>query len=343
MGHASGDIADRNGHAVTPFCDLSQEEIRRVFFRPEYLEIIATPAFERLKEIRFLGAIDYLIVPNGSMRRKRHTRYQHSLRVAQLAMLYAHQFGLRREEERALVIAGLLHDAGHAPLSHSLEPAFSARFGMNHHSVSAMIIHGKVPLGSALPNIFRKYRISADEILALIEGTSEASYGEAFGSPINLDTIEAITRSYTYLEPDRIALSPDGVVSALQARDDSDIAILDQFWLLKDFVYNQLINNEFGLLADHICQKYMGDNPLSFWKGSFLQSEPAFRRQHGKLFDLLRSTKMKTNHGTLANVEEIVFKRRRFFVDTSVVVRGLRDLHRRYKQTKVTEKIVLGK
>ena len=325
--------------SVSPFQDLTTHDIQDIFYRPEYQEVIATAAFERLKEIRFLGAIDYLITPNGSGRRRRHTRYQHSLRVGQLALQYARQRDLNEHDERLLVIAGLLHDAGHAPLSHSLEPSFVERFGMTHHSVSAMIIHGTVPLGSALPRIFKRYRISGDDVLALVEGESKAPYGEAFKNPINLDTIEAITRSYTYIEPDRIALAPETVVNALLLRNANDVDVLDQFWQLKDLVYNKLINNKVGILADYICRKYMQDNPLSFWKGSFLQTEPAFRRQHGKLFESLRAVKMRARDTLSSNCVKIAFQRRRFTVDNSVSITSIQDLHKRYRQSKVAEVI----
>ena len=54
------------------------------------MELIETPAVQRLKEIRFLGAIDYRRVrrPNGKPGAIRYTRYQHSLGVMHLALRY---------------------------------------------------------------------------------------------------------------------------------------------------------------------------------------------------------------------------------------------------------------
>ena len=50
---------------------------------PLFLQIASTAAFRRLREIRFLGGIDYLVVrsPNGQPGNVRYTRFQHSLGV----------------------------------------------------------------------------------------------------------------------------------------------------------------------------------------------------------------------------------------------------------------------
>lgn len=324
-------------HGAGPFRDLDEQDLLTIFDKPIYLEIIASDAFQRLKEIRFLGAIDYLVTPRSGLGKKRHTRYQHSLRVGQLAIQYARLCKLEARAETLLAIAALLHDIGHAPLSHSLEPAFKLRFDMNHHSVSKMIIYGKIPLGNQLPIILRRYRITPDEVINLLEGKTPAPYVEAFKNPINIDTIEAITRSYSYLVPRQVALAPTTIISALVRKDELDVPILDAFWNLKDTVYNQLISSKFGLLADFVCQQYMNDYALNFWKGSYLQSEPQFRKKHKKLFELLREIKNNARQLIPTKDLTITFQRRRFVVDKSVPINVPADMYRRYKQTKSTE------
>jgi uncharacterized protein len=92
-------------------------------------EIIAQPAFQRLRRIRQLAWTDQ--VYPGAV----HTRFEHSLGVMHTAtLLYDsivkrsrptlerelayNEDGLRRH--RALVrLAALLHDVGHAPFSHA--------------------------------------------------------------------------------------------------------------------------------------------------------------------------------------------------------------------------------
>ncbi len=104
--------------------------------------LIATPAFQRLRNIRFLGGIDYARIPapNGKPGSRRYTRYQHSLGVARLALLYADVRQLGPDERRLIAVAALLHDIGHAPLSHSLEPVFKAEFAIDHHTATEEIL-----------------------------------------------------------------------------------------------------------------------------------------------------------------------------------------------------------
>ena len=90
---------------------------------PLLLELIDTPAFQRLKEIRFLGAIDYCRIPrpNGNPGTIRYTRYEHSIGVMQLARLYCAKCDIRPPDHRLVCAAALLHDIGHPLLSHSGE------------------------------------------------------------------------------------------------------------------------------------------------------------------------------------------------------------------------------
>src|SRR5262245_9769636 len=103
-----------------------------------FSELIQSDAFQRLGAIRFLGGIDYLLVPtpNGTPGNIRYTRLQHSLGVARLALEYSSIFELPSADRRLIVAAALLHDIGHAPLSHSIEPVFRECFAFDHHDAT---------------------------------------------------------------------------------------------------------------------------------------------------------------------------------------------------------------
>jgi len=158
-------------HSTVHRYTLDDEEICAIFSRPIYRKIIASPAFQRLKKIRFLGAIDYVLNPDKPS--NMHCRYQHSLGVAKLALQYAKSLDFSDDLETLCVVAALLHDIGHAPLSHSLEPMFQELHDMNHHKAGETILLGDVRVGSKLWKTLTEAESGAFRlfsVMALIEG-----------------------------------------------------------------------------------------------------------------------------------------------------------------------------
>jgi len=151
-------------------------------------EIVSQPAFQRLRRIRQLAWTDY--VYPGAM----HTRFEHSLGVMHIATLLYDSTVQRSksvlegelaynrsglERDRQLVrLAALLHDVGHSPFSHAAEELMPRRpdgTRYKHEHYSAAIIREQLrdvienhPLNTA------NYRFKAEDIAALIEGSSNA-------------------------------------------------------------------------------------------------------------------------------------------------------------------------
>ena len=150
-------------------------------------EIINQPAFQRLRRIRQLGLTDY--VYPGAV----HTRFEHSLGVMHVATrlydalvarsgellkseLRYNDDGLRRDR-RIVRLAALLHDVGHAPLSHvseDLMPTTPNGAHYRHEDYTAAII--RTNLREVIENHEinqANYKISAEDVTCLIQGVSE--------------------------------------------------------------------------------------------------------------------------------------------------------------------------
>ena len=82
---------------------------------PLMLSFIDTPEFQRLRQIKQLGSSQF-IFPTAN-----HTRFEHSLGVSHLARTVGTHLKLKKKEIELLALAGLLHDIGHGPLSHSFD------------------------------------------------------------------------------------------------------------------------------------------------------------------------------------------------------------------------------
>ncbi|GAQ87196.1 hypothetical protein KFL_003380010 [Klebsormidium nitens] len=87
---------------------------------PVALQIIDTPPFQRLRDIKQLGCCSFVFP--GAI----HTRFEHSLGTYKLAGdVYEHlshfqqaELDLTEFDRSALMLAGLCHDLGHGPFSH---------------------------------------------------------------------------------------------------------------------------------------------------------------------------------------------------------------------------------
>ena len=106
------------------------------------LDILKTEEFQRMRRIKQLGPLSY-VFPGAT-----HTRFEHNLGVYELTRkicnIFAEKYpshnsgdGLWDDNNRLLVeCAGLLHDIGHGPYSHTFEHLF----GTNHEKIGQKII-----------------------------------------------------------------------------------------------------------------------------------------------------------------------------------------------------------
>lgn len=98
------------------------------------LRLLEAPQLQRLASVRQLG-LAYLVWPGAN-----HTRLEHSLGASHTARRIAEAVGADDHERRLVEAAGLLHDVGHWPFSHTLEGLMADRFGVDHQEISRMLI-----------------------------------------------------------------------------------------------------------------------------------------------------------------------------------------------------------
>lgn len=297
-----------------------------------YSQIIGTEAFTRLKGISFLGAIDYL-PEYKNIRRVYKSRWKHSLSVAALAKLIAEKRKYDQELTRHIVVAGLLHDIGHPPLSHSVEPFFKSRFGYGHHEMGEMLLDGKVEKGECLNKIINS-SLDLSFIKKLIDGkVCEADGGDLFSSKINLDTIDGIIRSSRYINKYSYSLSPVTVALASFTDKASErYKVLDNFWLLKDFIYKALITSGNGLNADIQSRIRFEQGYEKISEQSLFVTENSWHQKFSSVFNLIRSVSSDQQQPGKAG-QSIRFIRRNYFINKNEVIHDKRYLYTKEKET----------
>ncbi len=138
-------------------------------------ELLATPEMNKLSHIKQLG-LAHLVFPGAH-----HTRFEHSLGVSHVGGLMSESMGLSDTDKEIVQVAGMLHDVGHGPYSHTLEHILHSRGGKDHMTITEGIITGSYDVvdesessslndRQTIPETLEKYGIDPKEISKLIRG-----------------------------------------------------------------------------------------------------------------------------------------------------------------------------
>ena len=279
--------SNRNEQINQDYQSSFDEKYARILFHdPYYKSIMDTEEFRRLKGISFLGAID----KTHNCPLKKSNRLDHSIDVAKLALHISIARGYSHEVEKLLVSSALVHDIGHAPLSHSMESSFYKEFQLNHHIASENILDGKND--NKLSKILKK-NLDIKQLKEIINQSSSEEFSDVFSSPINVDTIDGIHRSLRYLGvSSNTFFNVYDVAEAAFLKDQlSRTKQLDKFWKCKQYVYEHIITSGVGALADYFSKEVFYDNlsrinPSYFYKREesfFNNQNPIFKGLIGKL------------------------------------------------------------
>ncbi|KAI5753274.1 hypothetical protein M8J77_025419 [Diaphorina citri] len=144
-------------------------------FHPICVAIIDTPQFQRLRNIKQTSTT-YLVYPGAC-----HNRFEHSLGVSYLGgcmvdALVHNTPGLHitAEEKLSVELAGLCHDLGHGPFSHTWEK-FLRRFDSHwkHEQGSEEVLDYLIE-DNKLGPLFESYNLNLNLIKELIRGGGES-------------------------------------------------------------------------------------------------------------------------------------------------------------------------
>jgi len=153
--------------------------------------LLETREVQRLRRIRQLGLAS-LAYPGAE-----HTRFGHALGTAFVMTKLCWRLGQQLEAPVSLdegmvtasVAAALLHDVGHAPLSHLMESALS--LGRTHEQWSVEVVESS---DTEVGEVLARYGLQR-AVAQILDGSHEAGYlCDALSSPLDVDRFDYLLR-----------------------------------------------------------------------------------------------------------------------------------------------------
>jgi HD superfamily phosphohydrolase len=160
----------------------------------DFLEIIDSPLFQRLRRIRQLAFTD--LVYHGA----EHSRFGHCLGTYYLASEITDKLGIEDSKTKdEFRLAALLHDIGHPPCSHAFEAVIKNSYeDKDHVDYTEAVIRY-----SDIGDIIDKLGFSKDTIVKLIRGKyveqPELSFlNDLVSSELDVDRLDYLLRDSYY-------------------------------------------------------------------------------------------------------------------------------------------------
>ncbi|MEB3320029.1 MAG: HD domain-containing protein [Cyanobium sp.] len=219
------------------------------------MRLIDTAAFQRLRRIRQLGPA--FLTFHGA----ESSRFTHSLGVLELARQALQQ--LRRhhdhlwEHRGVLYAAALLHDVGHAPLSHTGEEMF----GLQHENWSARLIQEHPALREPLESIGPG---TANAVAGILTGLGHpcAAIAALVSSQLDCDRLDYLLRdshstgaSFGQLDLERIlaalSLAPDGGL----AIHPKGLMAVEHYLVVRNLMYRSVYNHRLNVVCNWLLRQ----------------------------------------------------------------------------------------
>jgi uncharacterized protein len=219
------------------------------------MDLIETVPFQRLRRIRQLGPA--FLTFHGA----ESSRFTHSLGVLHLARRAL--AGLRRQQpeldrhQGVLYAAALLHDIGHAPLSHSGEEMFglrhelwSARLVREHPALHDRLEHFEPGTAATVAELLESGRHGCRAMAALVSSQLDCdrldyllrdsySTGTCYGQ---LD-LERILAALTVAPDGSLALHPKGLMA------------VEHYLVVRDLMYRSVYNHRLNVVCNWLLNQ----------------------------------------------------------------------------------------
>jgi HD superfamily phosphohydrolase len=234
-------------------------------------DLIEHPWFQRLRNIRQLGLTSF--VYPGAV----HSRFQHCLGALHLMdnalrTLKSKGVEIKSEEEEAVLIAILLHDAGHGPFSHALETSIIN--GISHEDISLLM----------MKKLNETFNGKLDLSIEIFKGTYHRKFmHELIAGQIDMDRLDYLRRDSFFTGVIEGSVGSDRIIRMLNVVDDSlvidekGIYSLEKFLIARRLMYWQVYMHKTVLASENLLVKILQRAKELAGEGHDLYATPALK------------------------------------------------------------------
>jgi len=169
---------------------------KQILVENEFKEIIDSPQFQRLRNIKQTAFVD-MVYPNAN-----HTRFSHSIGAYHLMnkVLNNGNFdNLDKKTKKDLLLAALLHDIGHGPFSHSWEKVFP---NFDHEKITREIL--------------KEWKL--DGVIEILE--KKSPYSQLISSTIDVDKLDYMARDSHFTGVSYGVAEVDFIIQHMRIKDN---------------------------------------------------------------------------------------------------------------------------
>lgn len=207
-------------------------------------ELLKTVEVQRLSFIHQLGTTFQCYPGAHGM------RLAHAVGVSHLAGVIANHLSSQDlpcvdspEELTSLVqAAGMLHDIGHTPWSHTLEPLYAEIHGMDHMDLVADMVTGRtrmtVPGAGRIPEILNSWRVDPGMIADLVRNrypgktfVQQVIFGE-----VDADMLDYLQRDFHFTGVAYGHIEADRIISTMTVRENRLVFQIKGLDAVRDFL-----------------------------------------------------------------------------------------------------------
>ena len=207
--------------------------------------------FQRLRRISQTGLLS-LVFPGAT-----HTRFHHALGAMHLMFTALETLKLKNvkisdEEEKAALLAILLHDVGHGPYSHALESLLMEDW---HHEKLSILLMKKLN---------DEFNGELDLAIEMFQGKYHRKFfNQLITSQLDVDRLDYLKRDSFFTGVSEGSVNTQRIISMMNVKDDEllidekGVYSIENFLTARMFMYWQVYYHKTSALAEHLLVKIL--------------------------------------------------------------------------------------